>query len=201
MLKTTLKCASILTIIAMFIGLAGCILNPKDDQVPPAKPKYVYLDLTRKDDPIKNLVTAYQEHNIAPIEKLLHEQYLWYNQPYDVSHSGLDEYINKGTEVTYTENVFLAADKRSADPTKYIDRLELTIEDGSWQQVSEFLGNPCDDCWQTTREYFIRVVIDGGENTLYGNDLVQFTVVPVMEGGKKLYKIGRADDVQKPTSL
>jgi len=199
MLKTTLKCASILTIIAMFIGLAGCILNPKDDQVPPAKPKYVYLDLTRKDDPIKNLVTAYQEHNIAPIEKLLHSLYIWRNQEQDVA-KGLQESYSLTEEISSTRNLFLAADKRS-EPSKYVEKLELTIEDGSWQPVYEFLGNPCDDCWQTTREYFITLLVDGGENTVYGNDLVQFTVVPVMEGGKKLYKIGRADDVQKSTGL
>ena len=199
MLKTTLKCASILTIIAMFIGLAGCILNPKDDQVPPAKPKYVYLDLTRKDDPIKNLVTAYQEHNIVPILKLLHSLYIWRNQEQDVA-EGLQESYSLTEEISSTTNLFLAADKRS-DPSKYVEKLELTIEDGSWQPVYEFLGNPCDDCWQTTREYFITLLVDGGENTVYGNDLVQFTVVPVMEGGKKLYKIGRADDVQKSTGL
>ena len=199
MLKTTLKCASILTIIAMFIGLAGCILNPKDDQVPPAKPKYVYLDLTHKDDPIKNLVTAYQEHNIVPILKLLHSLYIWRNQEQDVA-EGLQESYSLTEEISSTTNLFLAADKRS-DPSKYVEKLELTIEDGSWQPVYEFLGNPCDDCWQTTREYFITLLVDGGENTVYGNDLVQFTVVPVMEGGKKLYKIGRADDVQKSTGL
>jgi len=199
MLKTTLKSASILTIIAMFIGLAGCILNPKDDQVPPSKPKYVYLDLTHKDDPIKNLVTAYQEHNIVPILKLLHSLYIWRNQEQDVA-EGLQESYSLTEEISSTTNLFLAADKRS-DPSKYVEKLELTIEDGSWQPVYEFLGNPCDDCWQTTREYFITLLVDGGENTVYGNDLVQFTVVPVMEGGKKLYKIGRADDVQKSTGL
>jgi len=196
MLKTTLKCVSILTIITVFIGLAGCILNPKDDKVPPSKPKYVYLDLTHKDDPIKNLVTAYQEHNIAPIEKLLHSLYIWRNQDWDVANNHLPESYSRTEEIATTTNIFLAADKRS-EPTKYIDKLELTIEDGSWQQVSEFLGNPCDDCWQTTREYFITVVMEGGNTTLYGNDQVQFTVVPVTEGSKKLYKIGRADDLKK----
>lgn len=200
MLKTTLKCLSILTIIAMLVGLAGCILNPKDDQVPPSKPKYVYLDLTHKDDPIKNLVTAYQEHNSAPIEKLLHSLYIWRNQDWDVANNHLPESYSRTEEIAATTNIFLAADKRS-EPTKYIDKLELTIEDGSWQQVSEFQGQPCDDCWETTREYFITVVMEGGNTTLYGNDLVVFTIVPVMEGQKKLYKIGRADDRQKATSL
>jgi hypothetical protein len=196
MLKTTLKCASILTIIAMFIGLAGCILNPKDDKVPPSKPTYVYLDLTHKDDPIKNLVTAYKEHNVAPIEKLLHSLYIWRNQDLDVQNHNLPESYSRSEEITSTTNMFLAADKRS-EPDKYIDKLELIIEDGSWLDVSEFQGQPCDDCWETTREYLITVVMEGGNTTLQGNDLVVFTIVPVTEGGKKLYKIGRADDRAK----
>ena len=116
-------------------------------------------------------------------------------------HNVEQESIDRSTEIRSTTNIFLAADKRSLDPTKYIDILALEIKDGSWQQVSDFQGQPCDSCWQTTREYFITVVMEGGNTTLNGNDLVQFTIVPVMEEGKKLYKIGRADDLQKPSGL
>jgi hypothetical protein len=198
--KTTVKYMIIVAIAALLIGGYGCILNPADDKVPPPKPTYVYLDLTHKGDAIKNLETAYKEHNITPVEKLLHELYIWRNQDWDVTRNNLPESYSRSEEITSTTNMFLAADKRSK-PELYIDQLDLTIEDGSWQQVSEFQGQPCDSCWQTTREYFITVVMEGGNTTLYGNDLVQFTIVPVMEAGKKLYKIGRADDMQKPSGL
>jgi hypothetical protein len=198
MMNRTTKSWLMILVISLAIGSFGCILSPTDEKAPPEKPKYVYLDLTHKEDAIKNLVTAYAEHNIRPIEKLLHEQYIWKNQDYDVAHNHLPEQIERQDDINFTHNIFLAADKASPDPTKYIDKLELTIEDGSWIQVPEFWGEPCEDCWQTTREYFITVVMDGGNTTLYGNDLVLFTIVPVMEDGKKLYKIGRADDVQKP---
>jgi hypothetical protein len=201
MLRTTVNYVIIAAIAALLIGVSGCILNPADDKVPPPKPTYVYLDLTHKEDAIKNLVTAYEEHNISPIEKLLHAQYIWHNQEWDVTHGNVDrEIVERGSEITSTTNIFLAADKRS-EPTRYIDELKLEIKEGSWQQVSDFQGQPCDSCWQTTREYFITVVMEGGNTTLYGNDLVQFTIVPVMEDGKKLYKIGRADDLQKPSGL
>jgi hypothetical protein len=196
MLKRTPRLAFIITILTVVIGLSGCILSPKDDTVPPDKPKYVYLDLTHKGDAIENLVTAYKEHNLTQVEKLLHPLYIWRNQDYDILHNELPEFYSRSEEVTSTTNIFLAAEKQSA-PDKYIDKLELTIEDGSWQQVYEFQGEACEDCWQTTREYFITVVMSGGDLTLYGNDLVDFTIVPVTEGGKKLYKIGRADDRQK----
>jgi len=200
MVKTTLKLAMILTVGVLLLGLVGCILNPKDDEAPPTKPKYEYLDLTHKEDAIQNLVTAYKEHNVLQVEKLLHSLYIWRNQDYDIANNNLPEYYSRSEEITSTTNIFLAADKRS-EPTKYIDKLELTIEEGSWQQVTEFQGQPCTDCWETTREYFITVVMEGGNTTLYGNDLVVFTIVPVEESGKTLYKIGRADDRQKATSL
>jgi len=190
---------------ALIIGtllLFGCIFgtDEKNDKkkspiVPTCKP------LTTKENVIYNLVLAYKTADLNCYLELLHEEFTFRVQERDVVQLGLPEYWTREEDSILTRKIFLAAKGQHPDSNRNIDRLELTIEDGSWQQVSDFQGQPCDSCWQTTREYFITVVMEGGNTTLNGNDLVQFTIVPVMEEGKKLYKIGRADDLQKPSGL
>jgi hypothetical protein len=196
MLGSKMKYAVLFLAALAAIGYSGCILSPTEE--PPDKPKPVWKDLTQKEDVITNMLQAYASHDIAHYEELLHADYLWYNQVADVQ-GGAEEYWQRDEEVRKTGNMFLAADQRYEDPQKWIDRLELTIvTPGSWEQVPEFNGNPCDNCWQTMREYTIRLEMNGGTTTITGNDNVQFTVVGVQKSGKTIYLLGRADDIKKP---
>jgi hypothetical protein len=189
------KYAILLFMVLALIGYSGCILTPKEE--PPIKPETIWKDLTHKEDVIDNLLLCYQAHDISHYEELLHAQYLWYNQSTDVQ-NGYEEYYQRDEEIKRTGGLFLAADRRYPDPMKYVDRLELTITSGSWQQIAEFNGNPCDDCWETTREYTITVEMNSGTTTLQGNDNVKFTIVGVPQGAKTYYRLGRADDIKKP---
>jgi len=186
---------------ALIIGtllLLGCIFGPdgkNDKKKSPIVP--ACKALTAKENVIYNLVLAYKTANLDCYLELLHEEFTFHVQERDVVQYGLPEYWTREEDSVMTRNMFLAEKSQHPDSNRNIDKLELTIEDGSWQQASEFQGNPCDDCWETTREYFITVFMEGGNMTLYANDLARFTVVPVMEHGKKLYKLARLNDLAK----
>jgi len=177
-----------------FVG-SGCILSPEDDKIPP-KVDDVYGDLTSKDHVITNLVKSYNEANIDEYTKIIHDDYIWYNQAKDVA-GGAEEFVLRDEDVASTGNLFQAKNGTYPDPSKLVDKLELKLYTGSWESISEFEGSPCEDCWQTTREYYITVQMNGGDLTYIGNDLVKLTVVPVTVGDKKLYKLRRMDDIQK----
>lgn len=186
------KIASLCLLAAIIISTSGCILSPKADAEPPDTPEEKFLDLTKKEHVIPNLVLAYKRHNISKYDDLLHVDYLWFMQKEEVP-SGEEQFWLRYKDYTATENVFLAADNRHPDPTKNIDKLNLTIGEGSWYKLESIEGNPCDDCWQTERQYMIEVVM--GETTLLGNDHVIFYIVPYMKDGVKVYQILRAYDI------
>jgi hypothetical protein len=194
MLKNTTNKLMLLLLLFSLIG-PGCILNPTDEKIPP-KVDDVYGDLTNKDHVIKNLVKSYNEANIDEYTKIIHDDYLFYNQAKDVA-GGADPFVLRDADVAATSNLFQAKNGTYPNPDMLVDKLELKLYTGSWESITEFEGNPCEDCWQTTREYYITVQMNSGNTTYIGNDLVKLTVVPVMEGDKKLYKLRRMDDIQK----
>lgn len=196
MLGGKMKYAILFLMMAAVIGFGGCILSPTEEL--PDKPKPIWKDLTQKEDVIDNLVLSYKAHDIAHYEELLHADYLWYNQTTDVQ---LDPYWARDEEVTKVGKMFLAAESRHPDPTKWLDRLDLWIATDatgdSWEQADSVNGAPCDNCWQTMREYSIQLVMAEGDLTINGNDNVQFTVKGVEKGGKTIYLLLRADDIKK----
>jgi hypothetical protein len=181
---------------AMVLVVLGCSDNSTEPKV--TKPRYP--EATTKDIVIENLLKSYKDHNITQFEKLLHADfYIWYNQARDVVSYGLPEFYTRDEDIAHTRNLFLAADHSSnVDSTKWVDRLALDISSGPWIQVDTLMGNPCEDCWQTTREYYIVVELKGGIMTLIGNGLVTLFVAPVTENATKLYYLRRADDIMRP---
>jgi hypothetical protein len=179
------------------VGFAGCILSPTEE-VPKKPSSSTYSDLTDKDGVVQNLLQSYKDHNIDRYNQLLHTAYLWYNQNADVL-KGAPEFNTRDQDIAMTHNLFLAADHSSSiDPSKQVDRLDLSLATGSWMPVDSLEGQPCQDCWQTTREYYITVEMTGGTTTYIGNDLVTLYVVPVTKEGVKHYYLRRADDIKKP---
>ena len=178
------------------IGFTGCILTPTEEP-PKDKPVAVYRDLKNKEDVPYNLVQCYKEHNIDRYMELLHDQYEWHNQDLDVQ-GGMKEFNTRDEEITTHQKFFRAAEHGyTEDPTLNIDRLDLTIEDAPWTQITEFEGNPCEDCWTTTRIYFITVEFAGGSMVLSANDLVTLTVMGVSKDGTTYYRLRRADDIKQ----
>ncbi len=190
-----MKHAFALFVVLTAIGFVGCILSPTEEP-PKPHPSTNYKDLTNKEDVVTNLVQSYKDHNIDRFTELLHPDYLWYNQDADVA-NGAKEFNTRDEDIAMTHNLFLAADHHNPNPDKQVDRLDLSITSAPWTQITELEGNPCEDCWQSTREYYITVELTGGTTTLIGNDLVNLTVVPITKDGTKHYYLRRADDRKK----
>lgn len=180
----------------VFFFISGCILSPEEDPAPPPDQEEVYKDLTDKENLIFNLQQCYKYTNIDRYQEILHPDYIWYNQETDVLSGKTEEFYTRDVDIERTNRIFLAKNNRHPDPNKVIDKLELSIESAAWQRVDEIGGNPCEDCWETTRNYLITIVTDGGNKTIIGDDLVKFTVVPFQRNGQKIYLIYRADDIK-----
>ena len=171
---------------------SGCIFGTDDDDKP-KEPTPDYRALTDKDNVIHNLLESYTWCDIEEYERLLHPDYVWRNQERHVVMGELPEYFTRDEDLSSTGNLFKAKLGTHPDPLVKVNALNLAIQTGAWQHITEIDGSPCEDCWETTRLYEIAVVSPTW--TLYANDYVKFVVVPVMEGGNTLYKIRRADDI------
>lgn len=132
-------------------------------------------DMTSMDDVVEVLMLTYANpkdgESTAKYNALLHSQYFF----------GLDirDYIGGGSpiltrsdDITSTEAIFM-----------YECLLELTLSplEGTWEEYPLLAGDPCVNCWQSTREYFVRAQFDD-EGTIYtspvGHAHVSIIVAP-----------------------
>jgi hypothetical protein len=203
MFETRKRHAVLLVVALAALGLSGCILSPKEEP-PGKKPDATWKDLTNKEDVIDNLLQAYKSHDISHYQEILlvnsppYSDYLWYNQDTDVK-PGEEPYVTRDQDISSTTKMFAAADHIAGvvPSNLFLEMLDLKLYPGSWTQVSLFNDTPCDDCWETTREYAIEIIFSETGNGFTGNDLVKFTVVGVTKNGKTHYYLGRADDIRK----
>jgi len=179
-----------LALISCFSFLGGC----RNLSAPAASPG-AFKPLTEKENVISNLMMSYDRADIASYGELLHPDYTFYLQARDVA-SGQDEFWGRDQDLRVTRNMFLAAKGQyAADPAKNLDKLTLELGSGSWSPVDSVDGSSCADCWMTTRDYRLSLMFADHESGIVSNDLAQIIVVPVDEGGRKLYKIWRLTDV------
>lgn len=191
----TMRRLAAFTVAATVLLVLGCSDNSTEPKI--TKPRYP--EATTKDIVISNFLLSYKDHNIAEFEKLLHADYVWYNEAMDVLGHGLPASYTRDQDIAHTRNLFLAANHDSSVATnRWVDRLDLSIASAPWKQDSTLEGSPCEDCWETTREYYLVVELSGGALTYIANDLVTLYVVPITENGTKLYYLRRADDIKKP---
>jgi hypothetical protein len=193
MFGNRMKYAFLALAVFALIGYSGCILSP-DEEVPLPEVKPSYKPLTDKENIIYNLMQCYKEHNIDRYDELLHPDFVWYNQP-----GSIPEFNDRPQDVYLTGRMFLAAENKHPKPEVWLDKLELTIvQQGQyWTKIDSLEAAPCDDCWETTRDYYITAVTSGGKMTYIGNDLVQFIAKGVDLNGQRIYQLRRADDMKK----
>jgi hypothetical protein len=177
------------------IGYSGCILSP-NEEVPVKPPVATYKSLTDKENLIYNLMQCYKEHNKNRFIELLHTDYVWYNQA-----GSNPEYLTRTQDIDQTSKMFDAAEGNYPNPDLWIDKLELSIVQQGvyWTPLTEIEGVPCTDCWETTRDYYITAVVNGGNLTYIGNDLVKFIAIGVDKDGQRIYQLRRADDIKRPS--
>jgi hypothetical protein len=190
MKSLTVRRAAAFALAAAALLVLGC----SDNSTQPKVDKPRYPETTAPEIVIGNLLQSYKDCNFEQFEKLLHDDYVWCNQ----ASSGLPEFYTRSEDSLITRNMFLAAMHTHPEPKVWLDKLELELRPSEWQPVVLFNGAACEDCWETTREYAITLVMDGGAAVYPANDLIKFTVVPVVVDKTKLYRIIRCDDLPMP---
>jgi hypothetical protein len=187
-----------------FLALVLILVTGCEDSSPskPDPEPAQFEDLTERGDVIHNLILSYSEKNIEEYSKLLLRAddtyggsiypsgYIWYNQPGVIVG---EEYISREEDIARTTNIFLAASGTPAKPEHpEILGLHLDILNGTFSAIDSLFGEPCEDCWFTERGY--NLFLEMGETDFQALDNVQFYIVPVDEGGTKIYKIAVAKD-------
>ena len=159
MRRSVFKTALPLLLISALLAAPSCIFDPKEDPyIPPDEP-IEWPDMTDRDDVIKTVVLAYENPRDGESESrynaLLHSQYFFKLHPDDVE-IGESQIMSRTEDLASTEWIF----------TEHT-MLELTItETGSWDPIAEVEGEPCENCWETTRQYFVRAQF-GDEQTIW----------------------------------
>jgi hypothetical protein len=103
----------------------GCSDNSTQ---PKETPKPRYPETTTPEIVISNLLESYQDRNIEQFTKLLHDNYVWYNQPQITPGS-----YTRDEDVYFTGDMFLAALHTYSNSNLWLDKLELILYPAEWQ--------------------------------------------------------------------
>ena len=160
MRRSVVKAALPLLLITALLASPSCIFDPKEDPVIPPVPEIEWPDMTDRDDVIKTVVLCYENprdgNSDSKYNALLQSQYFFKLHPDDILIPGDSPIFTRAEDLASTEWLF-----------EVHTMLELTItETGSWYEYPEIEGEPCDNCWETTRQYFVRAQLED-EGTIY----------------------------------
>ena len=172
---------------------AGLVLGCSDNATQPKVTKPRYPEATAPEIVIGNLFLSYKDRNIEQFEKLLHQDYIWYNRPGDAP-----LFLARSEDCAITRNLFLAAQHLHPAPAMWLDKLDLELYGGAWTSIVEFNGAACDDCWETTREYFLVLMMTSGGTIYVAGGSVRILVVPAVVTEKTVYRIIRCDEIRTP---
>ena len=145
-----------LLIAASIMMLASC---GDDTQSPIEKDDEIHWPaMTDRDDVIETVVLCYENPRDgadAKYNALLHSLYRFTLHEADVA-PGESPIFTRAEDIESTEWIF-----------RVHTMLELTItETGSWYEYPVIGGEPCDNCWETTRQYFVRAQFED-EGTIF----------------------------------
>ncbi len=158
MRRSLFKTALPLLLITVMLASPSCIFDPKEDPLIPPVVPVEWPDMTDRDDVIKTTVLCYENPRDgadAKYNALLHGLYRFTFHKDDIDPE-IGPIFTRPLDIESTEWIF-----------RENTMLELTItETGSWYEYPEIGGEPCDNCWETTRQYFIRAQF-GDETTIF----------------------------------
>ena len=114
--------------------------------------------MTDRDDVVKTVLLAYANPkegvSVSKYNGVLHSLFFFGLDPSDVR-VGEPPILTRAEDIAATEWIF-----------QNESMLELTIpETGTWNPYTEIEGQPCVDCWESTRGYTIRFQIGDEEMT------------------------------------
>jgi len=149
-------------LVTALLASPACIFDPKEDPVIPVDDPIVWPDMTNRDDVIKTIVLAYENRtdgeSLSRYNALVHTGYFFGLAPGDVE-PGDSPIMTRAEDIASTEFLF------DTDLTAVLE-LTITPEEGSWYEYTELDGEPCENCFGTERQYFIRVQFED-ETTIF----------------------------------
>jgi len=169
MWRSTLRFALPLMMILVMAAAPSCILDPEEKVEPPPPPE-PYPARETREDCVTFLLRTYEDHDgTAGIkyEELLHPDYRFYLQPADVP-PGESPFLTRSEDIDGTQNFLFD------NPAE----LSLTLDGSGWDSYPEIEGEPCIDCWSSTRKYNIRYQRELEGTILIGDDSVVIIVAP-----------------------
>jgi hypothetical protein len=196
-------CTLAIALVACLIA-SGCNIFDAEEGISnretPSPPEYA--DLTSPQNLVNNLVLSYAYLDIEGYAALLlsdeegdyGQEYRWYFQADDAAEIG-KEYWTRQEDIEATNNLFRAA-SGAASNLLYpkIDDLEIRIPMYTpWFMIDSLWGEPCEDCWSIILPYFIDV--DLTHDSYFGDDDVEFFIVPIDEGDVTTYRIAIMRDI------
>ena len=166
------KAALPLLLVSALIVTPACIFDPKEEVTPPPVVDVEWPDMTQKDDVVKTVQLAYdypkEGESLSRYNALLHSKYFFGLDPGDVGVGG-SPILTRAEEIYTTERIF-----------ELESLLDLNIaETGTWNSYPEIDGEPCVDCWESTREYRIRAQF-GDEDTTYQSPAGRASVIIII---------------------
>lgn len=146
-----------LLIAAAIMLIVSCSEDPqsptgKDDEIP-------WPAMTVRDDVVETVVLCYENprigESISKYNALLHSKYFFMLHEHDVP-PGESPILMRAEDIRSTETIF---------DLQTMLELIITPEVGRWYEYPEIDGGPCENCYVTERQYFIRVQF-GDETTI-----------------------------------
>lgn len=194
--RRIIRTASALAVIVTLLAASGCILDPKEAVEDNPGPEVTWPDRTQRNDIIEVITKVYKYRNIEKYKELLLENdeesdmfpegYIWRNQETD--------YKDYGEIYTYDQDV-----RGTEGILEHVISMTFIIYPATpgndWSSYTTFRNEPCDDCWETIREYSFDIEFDD-EQHFMGNYKVQFIIGPDRDGSGK-YVIYQATDLPK----
>lgn len=174
-------------------SLPGCILDPKESVEEPKTPPVEWPDRTGKEDLVEIVKLVYRTEDmdkyaealLKPDTHDLFEQgYIWYNQNEDVVSGAVDvEFWGYTEEYTLTERLL-----------NNVNDITLEIYPGSWTALETFREEPCEDCWDSLRDY--KIDVETSDQMHYiGEYKIRYVIGPDPENPGK-YVIYQMEDLR-----
>ena len=164
-----------LLIALIFLFAASC----KEDPASPQKetPDIDWPSMTERDDVIRTVLLAYDNprsaESMARYGDVLHSMYFFRLRATDVEPGG-SPIITRAEDIQSTEWIF---------ESHTMLLLEIP-EAGAWDPAPEIEGEPCDNCWVTTRQYYVQAQF-GDDTVIYQSapDRAFVTVIAAPDEG------------------
>jgi len=167
--------------------LASLIILPScfEDTTEPVKekPAIDWPDMTSRDDVVRTVVLAYTNpkagESEAKYNALLHSQYFFKLHESDVA-PGESAVMTRAEDIASTGWIF---------ENETLLELTITPEAGSWDAYPEIDGEPCENCWETTRSYIIRAQF-GDETVIHQSPPERAFVTIIVAPDERMFDLG-----------